>query len=157
MNMIIPSGSGDENYSSLFISYSEIADIVRAIKKEAAKLGLEFMWYSPTPLCMFNPIAEGLGNKSCACCDGLLSVSPSGDVLPCSSYPESVGNLLKEDFRSIWKSEKARYFTEKRFIPDLCRTCSKKELCAAGCPLYWRKNSYAELEEVLEKNADFAS
>ena len=57
------------------------------------------MWYSPTPMCLFNPLADGLGNKSCAACDGLLSVAPNGDVLPCSSYPQPVGNLLQAGLR----------------------------------------------------------
>jgi len=150
MNVIIPSGAGDDNYDALYVHYGEIGDIVRNIRKKALKLGLEFMWYSPTPLCMFNPIAEGLGNKACACCDGLLSVSPSGDILPCSSYPESVGNLLTADFLTIWHSPKARYFTEKKFIPPLCDDCTKRDLCAGACPLYWAKNGYAELEEVVK-------
>jgi len=153
MNMVIPSGAGDENYEALAVSYSEIGGVVKTLKTKAAEMGLEFMWYSPTPLCMFNPIAEGLGNKACACCDGLLSVSPSGDVLPCSSYPESVGNLLQEDFLSIWSSAGARYFTEKRFIPHICDDCPKRRLCAGACPLYWAKNGFGELEEVVNANA----
>ena len=41
----------------------------------------------PLPLCIYNPLAKGLGNKSCAACDGLISVSPLGDLMPCSSSP----------------------------------------------------------------------
>ena len=44
MNMVIPSGSADENYEELFISYSEIGEIVRAVKKRAAQMGCSLLW-----------------------------------------------------------------------------------------------------------------
>ncbi len=43
-----------------------------------ASEGMIFYWYSPIPHCHYNTIARGLGNKSCAAMDGLLSVSPPG-------------------------------------------------------------------------------
>jgi radical SAM protein with 4Fe4S-binding SPASM domain len=114
-------------------------------REEARRNGVEFMWYSPTPLCIFNPIAHQLGNKGCAACDGLLSVSPAGDVLPCSSWPEPVGNLLREPFRKVWDSARGRWLREKRFAPETCRACDDFVLCQSGCPLYWRHFGYAEL------------
>lgn len=69
-------------------------------------------------------IARGQGNKSCAALDGLLSVAPDGAVLPGSSWDEPVGNLLEEPFRDIWLGPKSRYFKEKHFAPEVCKTCS---------------------------------
>jgi radical SAM protein with 4Fe4S-binding SPASM domain len=77
--------------------------------------------------------------------DGLLSVSPSGDVLPCSSYPEPMGNLLATGFREIWFSERARHFKSKGYAPAECAGCGSFIACQAACPLYWRSVGTAEI------------
>ena len=35
-------------------------------------------------------------NRGCSACEGLLSVDPKGNLLPCSSWPEPIGNLLED-------------------------------------------------------------
>ena len=143
MNMVIPAGAAEDG--SLQISYSDIGGIVEEVRRAAREAGVEFMWYSPTPLCLFNPLAAGLGNKSCAACDGLLSVSPSGDVLPCSSYPEPVGNLLREPFETIWNAARSRFFRSKAYAPAECGGCEDFTACAGACPLYWSAMGTGEL------------
>jgi len=145
MNLVIPAGRGSQNDEDLSVSYTEIGPIVEALHRQARELGLEFMWYSPTPMCLFNPIARGLGNKSCAACDGLLSIAPDGRVLPCSSYPEDVGNVLTTPFREIWNGPRARWFQQGRYAPRECQGCEELTVCRGACPLYWRKHGCAEL------------
>jgi len=148
MNLMIPCGTAIPHLEELRLTYSRIPEIIHVIKKRARKEGIRFMWYSPIPYCMLNPIAEGLGNKSCAACDGLLSVAPDGSVLPCSSYNEPVGNLLSRPFREIWNGKKACYFKEKRFVPEPCRECGLREICTGACPLYWKVEGVEELERL---------
>jgi len=125
------------------------------LAETADKLGLEFMWYSPTPICIFNPITRGLGNKGCAACDGLLSVAPDGSVLPCSSYPEPVGNILSEKgkFTALWNRERPAWFRSKGFAHKTCTACAHLAVCNGGCPLYWAKTGYAELEAAAARLA----
>jgi len=149
MNLFIPVGSG-ATATDLFIPYSETGSFVDEVRRNAHAAGVEFFWYSPTPMCLYNPIARGLGNKSCAACDGLLSVSPSGDVLPCSSWPEPVGNLVADGFSAIWFSEKALWFKEKKYAPAECRACPSFNACQAACPLYWKHAGYSELANSKE-------
>jgi radical SAM protein with 4Fe4S-binding SPASM domain len=144
MNLYIPSGK-DLKHAELFFAYSKVPDIIEEIKKISQDLGLTFYWYSPLPHCYYNPIARGLGNKSCAAMDGLLSVSPEGDVLPCSSYHESLGNLLTQEFESIWFSRRAHFFKYKHFAPPECRSCDKFTACQSACPLYWQYAGTGEL------------
>ena len=137
MNLYIPTIPGPMA-DRLFVAYEEIGPVVDQVMKEARRLGLTFFWYSPTPFCSYNPIARGHGNKSCAALDGLLSVAPDGAVLPCSSWDEPVGNLLKNPFTEIWLGPKSRYFKEKHFAPPICTTCSSFVACQGACPLYWQ-------------------
>lgn len=144
MNMVIPCGSASD--AEIAVSYTQMAEIMGTIREAAERSGVEFLWYSPTPYCIFNPVAERLGGKSCAACEGLLSVAPNGDVYPCSSLPRSVGNLLKTPFERIWNGRRARYWRFKRYAHRICRRCAWFDACAGACPIYWRANGFAELK-----------
>jgi radical SAM protein with 4Fe4S-binding SPASM domain len=119
--------------------------VIDRVRVAARRAGLVFYWYSPIPHCHYNTIARGLGNKSCAAMDGLLSVSPAGDVLPCSSYPLPMGNLLEKDFHSVWFSERAQFFKKKLYAPPECKGCDSFTACQAACPLYWKQAGTAEI------------
>lgn len=148
MNLMIPTGSGSRD-EALCVTYSEVGDLLLKLDEESRARGVEFMWYSPVPMCMFNSITAGLGNKGCSACDGLISVAPNGDVLPCASYDEAVGNLLKDGFRSVWDSRSACFFRDKEFAHSHCKTCEHFVVCNGACPLYWRERGYDELEDII--------
>jgi radical SAM protein with 4Fe4S-binding SPASM domain len=141
----------------LFLPYSRIGPVIDAVRAAARTEGLVFYWYSPTPHCLYNPIARGLGNKSCAAMDGLLSVSPRGDVLPCSSYPLPMGNLLREGLRAIWFSGGARHFKQKEYAPAACAGCESFRACQAACPLYWSRAGTAEIRNPTPARAEAAA
>lgn len=147
LNLFIPTARSPEA-EGLFVPYSRIGPVVDRVRKRAREAGVEFLWYSPTPMCLYNPLARGLGNKNCAACDGLLSVNPRGDVLPCSSWDEGVGNLLSEGFAKVWFGERAASLKNKEYAPAECRTCPAFAACQAACPLYWSYAGYGELEEA---------
>ena len=148
MNMLIPCGTATANLDDLVIRYDAIGEVVRRVHRHARRLGLEFMWYSPTPYCLFNPIGQGLGGKSCAACDGLLSIDPRGNVLPCSSWPEPVGNLLDEPFDRVWQSARSRFLRERQDAPAECHRCDDFLACGGACPIYWRAMGTDEVAPV---------
>ena len=145
MNLIIPCGSAAD--SPLQVAYTRIGPAVLALRERAQARGVRFIWYSPVPLCLFETPAFGLGSPGCAAADGLLHISPAGDVLPCSSFRchESLGNVLSQPFSEIWQSGPARFFREKRMAPEPCRGCGRIEICQGACPLYWRALGTREL------------
>ncbi len=148
MNLIIPTGSAAVN-TELVVHYTEIGTYLEKIIAESEKENVEFMWYSPVPMCMFNSIVHGLGNKGCSACDGLISVAPNGDVIPCASYDDSVGNLLKTNFDAIWQSAKAINYREKNLAHPECKKCEYFHICNGACPLYWRQVGFGELENLF--------
>ncbi len=148
MNLMIPTGSG-AIHDQFIVFYQEIGDYVKQIIAASKQEGVEFMWYSPVPMCMFNSIVHGLGNKGCSACDGLLSIGANGDVLPCASYNDPVGNLLEQDFTSIWQSAKSKMYREKTLAHPECQTCDNFAICNGACPLYWRQVGFAELEKCF--------
>ena len=79
----------------------------------------------------------------------MISVAPNGDVLPCSSWDEPIGNLLTDSFDSVWFSSRASFFKHKKFAPKECEGCSSFTACQGACPLYWR---YSGTELLCKKN-----
>ncbi|MGD8538603.1 MAG: radical SAM protein [Candidatus Aminicenantes bacterium] len=149
LNMIIPAGRGIDQ--ELAVKYTEIKEIVRTIKAEAESEGIRFMWYSPTPMCLFNPVSHQLGNKGCSACEGLLSVDPYGRLLPCSSWKEPLGNLLEQGFKSLWFGERGSFLRGKCAAHPECRKCEHFAVCHGACPLYFKIHGYSELDDVFEK------
>ena len=143
MNMVIRTGGA---VGVPDIGYREIGDLILDLKARAEERGMRFVWYSPVPYCLFNAPANGFGSQSCAAADGLFSVAPDGGVLPCSSFEQSIGNLLSESFETIWGRRSALYWRNKEFLPPGCRSCDLAELCCGACPLYWdERGSFDEL------------
>ena len=150
MNMVIRTGSavGDDQQS---IGYSQIEAVLMPIIKRSQERGMRLVWYSPVPLCIFNPVLAGLGSNSCAAADGLLSIAPDGSVLPCSSFQTGIGNLLREPFSKIWNRRISRYWRNKEFLPPGCESCDLKAICCGACPLYWdERKSFSELPAAAQ-------
>ncbi len=146
MNLLIPCGSAASK-KELWVSYSEIGDFIVELKEQAEHENIKFLWYSPTPLCTFNPVAYGFGNKSCAAITGLLSIDPMGNVIPCSSWRMPVASLLKQTFRDIWHSSMVSYFKQGDYSPNECHACLDFNVCKGACPLYWRACGLEELHD----------
>lgn len=145
MNVVISTGTalyhGEED-----VTYTDVGPLIEQVQQRAKQKGVKLVWYSPIPYCLFNPVTHGLGSKSCACVDGLLSVAPDGELLPCSSFEQGIGNLLQRPFADLWYSAQAHYWREKQFIPPVCRHCEMRHICCGACPLYWEAHgSFAEL------------
>jgi radical SAM protein with 4Fe4S-binding SPASM domain len=143
-NLIIPAGRGSD--PELALRYSEVDVTLQALMRAAREAGVRFLWYSPTPVCLFNPVPHRLGNKGCSACEGLLSIDPFGRLLPCSSWREPVGNILESGFKALWFGERARFLREKRAAHPKCRPCEHFALCQGACPLYFQVYGYEELE-----------
>ncbi len=145
LNMVIRTGTAHLE-QDMQVRYTQVAERLPDLLATARSEGIKLVWYSPIPYCIFNPVVHGLGAKSCACVDGILSVDPAGQVLPCSSFEGGLGSLLEHDFERIYRSRAARYWRKKQFIPPVCKSCPEVDICGGGCPLYWdAAGSFSEL------------
>ncbi|MCA9513754.1 MAG: radical SAM protein [Myxococcales bacterium] len=83
--------------------------------------------------CEVPSASNGWGSeKNCAAGTLALYVSPEGDVTPCVTWPESLGNLAAGDtLRGIW-AESARLRTiqaRRKLDRAVCATCAVREQC----------------------------
>ena len=134
-NSLIYSGKAKDVVDDFAFPIEDLKILLPKIKDKAAKLGLKFLWYTPTQYCKFNPVKLGLGIKSCSAAMITMCVGPNGDVYPCQSYFESLGNILKNDWESIWNHPLATKIRNREYVESKCKDCPELQICGGGCPL----------------------
>ena len=145
-NSIIKSGKGRKIPTA--IEEDELMDIVVSIRKEAEKLGMKFIWYSPTEYCHFNPIEAGVGMKFCTAAKYNMCVEPDGMVLPCQSFFQPVGHILKDDWESIWNNALSQTLRDHTWVDEKCHNCPEMPTCGGGCPLNIPDKKLKELKQL---------
>jgi len=105
------------------------------IRDKAQMVDLKFLWYTPTQYCQFDPLQIGLGVKTCTAAMINACVGPNGDVYPCQSYFESLGNILTEPWEKIWNNPLAEKLRKREYAEDKCKDCDQLQVCGGGCPL----------------------
>lgn len=134
-NGLIYAGKGVEVASSFAVEEKELLPILEEIRNQARHYGMQFTWYTPTRYCELNPIALGLGIKCCSACRITLCVEPDGDVIPCQSFFEKIGNILTSKWSDIWDHPICNSIRQKEYAPEKCKECLDLSVCGAGCPL----------------------
>jgi radical SAM protein with 4Fe4S-binding SPASM domain len=81
-----------------------------------------------------------LGVKGCTAALYNMCVEPDGGVLPCQSYYHQLGNLLTDEWDSIWNHELAIRLRERQGLPAKCTGCALLSECGGGCPLQFPSN-----------------
>jgi len=135
-NTLICSGHGVEHKKENGLGDKELGETLAAACETADKLGMTLQWYSPT--CYHrgtDPVELGLGIKTCSAAAHNMTIQPDGTVLPCQSWPDAVGNILKNDWASIWQHPTCAKLRKHLFSPEECRGCEYEASCGGGCPL----------------------
>jgi radical SAM protein with 4Fe4S-binding SPASM domain len=137
MNGMIYSGSGRGSGDA--ISEEEMAPVLVRVRDRAEDLGMRLLWYTPTAYCRLSPVELELGPRRCNAGEYSICVEPNGDVLPCQSFYTPVGNILRDDWQSIWHSPLFHSFRDRVAdpracgLPKRCWDCPDLPLCAGGC------------------------
>ncbi len=142
MNGLIYSGSGAEVADAQAIPEEDLDEIITEILAEAAEHDMRLIWYSPTMYCHFDPTDYGLGPRRCSAAYSSLAIEPNGDVLPCQSYFQPLGNILKDSWETIWNHDLAKALRGHLILEDECQTCELLKTCGGGCPLFTQYKQY---------------
>jgi radical SAM protein with 4Fe4S-binding SPASM domain len=134
-NSLIYSGKAPAASNEFALSIEELNALLPQIRDKAHLVGLKFLWYTPTQYCQFNPVQLGLGVKSCTAAMINACVGPNGDVYPCQSYFESLGNILTEPWEKIWRHPIAEKLRKREYVEEKCKDCPELQICGGGCPL----------------------
>ncbi len=141
-NSLIYSGKAQEIGDKFAVSIETLKKLLPQVHEKANQLGLKFQWYTPTQYCLFDPVSLGLGVKACTASMVNMCVGPNGDVYPCQSYFESLGNILKDDWHEIWNNPLAVSIRKREYVEPKCKDCPQLQICGGGCPLELQKPGY---------------
>jgi len=141
-NSLIYSGKATEISDEFVVPVETLKELLPKVLSKADQLGLKFLWYTPTQYCRFNPVSLGLGIKSCSAAMINICVGPNGDVYPCQSYFESLGNILRDDWKNIWNHQLAVSIRKREYVEPKCKDCPELRVCGGGCPLELQRTNY---------------
>lgn len=136
-NSLICSGRGRAAKRKEGLPAEALRDLLRGALETAKEVGINLQWYTPTCYHRLNPLELGFGPKSCSAAAHNMTVQPDGTVLPCQSWPESVGSILQDPWPEIWNHPTCRKLREHGFAKEIeaCAECGELHVCGGGCPL----------------------
>lgn len=134
LNSLIYSGKGMDVGTGL--REYQLPALLEMAQHHTERSGQKLIWYTPTEYCHFDPVAHDLGIKGCTAAYYNMCIEPNGDVIPCQSYYQSLGNILTDNWQTIWKHPLAESLRNRNNLPDKCVDCSLLVECGAGCPLH---------------------
>lgn len=129
--------NSEEIETAELLRINDLEMLAKQLKQQPLKTGktaLEvhdlFLWELIFP--------QGGGERSeyggCQAGNSLGHITANADLWPCSSWPQTMGNLLQQDLLSIWNSA-ARYQVrvEVATEPEDCAGCRDYPICFGGC------------------------
>ncbi len=141
-NSLIYSGKASAASPEFALSIESLKELLPKIRDKAHQLGLKFLWYTPTQYCQLDPVQLGLGVKSCTASMINMCVGPNGDVYPCQSYFESLGNILVDAWEKIWNNPLSVKIRNREYVEPKCKDCPQLQVCGGGCPLELQNKEY---------------
>ncbi len=141
-NSLIYSGKANAISQEFALPVEALKELLQKIRDKAQQLNLKFLWYTPTQYCRFDPVQLGLGVKSCTAAMINMCVGPNGDVYPCQSYFESLGNILVDSWEQIWNHPLAVKIRNREYAEPKCKDCPQLQVCGGGCPLELQDKQY---------------
>jgi radical SAM protein with 4Fe4S-binding SPASM domain len=141
-NSLIYSGNANAVSQEFALPVEALEELLPKIRDKAQQLNLKFLWYTPTQYCRFDPVQLGLGVKSCTAAMINMCVGPNGDVYPCQSYFESLGNILVGPWEKIWNHPLAVKIRNREYVEPKCKDCPQLQVCGGGCPLELLEKQY---------------
>jgi radical SAM protein with 4Fe4S-binding SPASM domain len=141
-NSLIYSGKANAVSQEFALPVDTLRELLPKIRDKAQQLELKFLWYTPTQYCRLDPVQLGLGVKSCTAAMINMCVAPNGDVYPCQSYFESLGNILVDSWTKIWSHPLATQLRSRAYAEPKCKECPQLQVCGGGCPLELKSEKY---------------
>lgn len=133
INALIYSGKGASVNTGL--KETELPNLLEVARSITDSYHQRLIWYTPTQYCHFNPLQLELGIKGCTAALYNMCIEPNGDVIPCQSYYQSLGNMLNNSWKELWEHPLSVQLRNRTDIPEACRSCDYLQECGGGCPL----------------------
>jgi radical SAM protein with 4Fe4S-binding SPASM domain len=123
----------------------DLEGVLQVASEKTSARGQRLIWYTPTQFCEFDPTQHNLGVKGCTAALYSMCIESDGNVLPCQSYYQPLGNFLSDPWDSIWNHELSVALRERHGLPEKCTGCLLAPACGGGCPLQFPQEGLAAI------------
>ena len=122
-------------YEEAFLTSSEVAQLIDELVWINDNIGIKVDIMEAIPKCVFSQKARESKlpflRRQCQAGRSVISVSPTGEVRPCSHNPDSYGKLVHENLNIIW--DRMITWRSGAMIPNICKECKMLAKCFGGC------------------------
>ncbi|MBI5142639.1 MAG: GeoRSP system radical SAM/SPASM protein [Nitrospirae bacterium] len=127
-------GMGMTNRDELDLSPPEWREFyIKAMNLKAARSGIRISMDDPITATIKGGDAESPLVKGSTCGKLSLNIRANGDVTPCGFIPVPIGNLLRDDFDSIWRGSDVLGKLRNKEPKAKCLQCKHYADCLGGC------------------------
>ena len=109
----------------------QTADLVEEIASESA---VRFIWQPPVLRDPAVSLVEQVRLGPRCSADVSIRVEPDGSVIPARGPYRVAGNILHDDWQSIWSNEAFVHYRTRVERPTHCDDCPDLAICGADCP-----------------------
>jgi radical SAM protein with 4Fe4S-binding SPASM domain len=147
MFLFYPQGRGDTMATEKLNPY-EIRDFLSTLSQKRKELeGKIAIDVDDKPNAFL--VDPSLSHSTCGAGVYWAEVLPTGDVVPCVFFSETVaGNVRKGGFKRAWNSMIWEPFRDRRGLNGKCGTCVHSARCGGGC----RANGYVATGDFLAED-----
>ncbi len=106
---LICTGTAEINHEKYDLDEDGLFESVKAAKAFCDERGMEIDFTSPGLIAKEKLESLGMNVPSCGAALSNMAIAPDGAVIPCQSWLKSgsaLGNILTDDFKSIWQNKK---------------------------------------------------
>lgn len=130
---IMPIGRGKTNMGELRISPRRMKELVEYLESKNITVSSYNFTLKPPP----TDHVDYFGSGSCSAASSSCSITPEGNVVPCTYFWGMNGeNLRNHSFEWIWENSTLLNYFRSILLNDikgLCRDCKWLSLCNGGC------------------------
>ncbi len=108
--------------------------VANRVEEVAHGAQARFIWAPPVARDPDTPLKAQVRLGPRCAGDVAARIEPDGTVVPPRGRYRSAGNLLQDDWDTIWQHEAFRVYRERVEAPSRCDVCPDLLICVAGCP-----------------------
>lgn len=128
--LIVTGNAVEDNSQETQLSKEELTDVLTKACEYINEHDLDINFTSPGWIDESVLKQLKLNTPSCGACLSNMAIAPNGDVIPCQSWlsETSLGNLLKSNWKEIWKNKKCKEIRKQSMKTDnVCPLTSKNK------------------------------
>lgn len=111
-----------------------MAAMAAAVEEAAERAEVIYQWQPPVLRNPAVPLAGQVRSGARCTSDLAIRVEPDGAVIPPRGPRRVAGNLLNDEWPSIWQDAAFKAYRSRIERPTRCLTCPGLAICAADCP-----------------------